>query len=717
MSRSHQGNLPTFDTYYTSAQTPFSRPSTGGYAPLLNTPRRLSIRPPTLSPAPTSFGTYVRVRGRRSKVLIAVGATVFLVCVLCIAVGSSKRGGRRLSEVGGFGLDVMGREEEGGKHGATRLPPVEVKGGLSRICLLFPWRSECQEEAAKTKDPFAAYNYTETGGRLYYPGTPIPVEKERGARPPKDPAPQPHPIHLLIRRAKAEWADKVRRQSQDLPSAVYEYERRYGRRPPRGFDEWFHFAKANDFVLIDEFDALDKVVTQFLAIKPSRMRQRHDMLQFDEEFWIQDKTFTVEVKGHGKHMALHGPMKERNERPEQMLKLLGGIARYLPDMNVTFTGHDQPWIVLSGEARQKHLATARDGKVLDDDEAEETLENWDYDGWAVICPPGSALRDVERYDDRMKEDKIYEPPKMRSFISNNHTAAMDACDHPEMQLIHGFTSWSGPRPGRLFPIFSSTSSSMHSDLLIPPIDQYDRRLGNDPEWDDKKYNKVVWRGTTTGADLNVEHMRNWSQRPRLCRLPFETGSLVLPYAPSDTTAALGPLSEFSARAQALAQEWFDFKFLGSAKQCDDPQVCEEFSAQFVWDEWMEPDEQNEYKYVIDVDGNGWSGRFHRLMSSNSLVLKSTIFPEWYAEMIQPWVHYVPISTDYRDLWTTMAFFRGDENGEGGHDELAREIASAGKDWTAKHWRWVDMEVYMYRLLLEYNRIMNRDDTNLASMDL
>lgn len=34
--------------------------------------------------------------------------------------------------------------------------------------------------------------------------------------------------------------------------------------------------------------------------------------------------------------------------------------------------------------------------------------------------------------------------------------------------------------------------------------------------------------------------------------------------------------------------------------------------------------------------DAWSGRFHRLMRSNSLVLKSTIFPPWYRETIQPW---------------------------------------------------------------------------------
>ena len=42
----------------------------------------------------------------------------------------------------------------------------------------------------------------------------------------------------------------------------------------------------------------------------------------------------------------------------------------------------------------------------------------------------------------------------------------------------------------------------------------------------------------------------------------------------------------------------------------------------------------------DVDGNGWSGRFHRLMISNACIFKSTAFSEWYAERIQPWLQCV-----------------------------------------------------------------------------
>lgn len=162
------------------------------------------------------------------------------------------------------------------------------------------------------------------------------------------------------------------------------------------------------------------------------------------------------------------------------------------------------------------LALTLDPAVLTADEANDYMDDWTRDGWAQICPPSSALRQVPPVDERLQKHRIYTEPKRRSFIYD-HVEAMDLCSHPDWQLIHGFTAWPGPRPGILYPLFVSTTTSMHSDLLVPPIDQYDRPKGNDPAWEDKKYDKVIWRGTTTGADLNIEHHRKWSQRPRLCR--------------------------------------------------------------------------------------------------------------------------------------------------------------------------------------------------------
>lgn len=40
-------------------------------------------------------------------------------------------------------------------------------------------------------------------------------------------------------------------QSKTLPQAVTEYTRRYGRPPPRGFDQWWQFCKRNNVKIVD----------------------------------------------------------------------------------------------------------------------------------------------------------------------------------------------------------------------------------------------------------------------------------------------------------------------------------------------------------------------------------------------------------------------------------------------------------------------------------
>ena len=43
-----------------------------------------------------------------------------------------------------------------------------------------------------------------------------------------------------------------------------------------------------------------------------------------------------------------------------------------------------------------------------------------------------------------------------------------------------------------------------------------------------------------------------------------------------------------------------------------------------------------YKYLVDLDGMSYSGRFMGLMASDSVVLKSTVYEEYYSGWIQPW---------------------------------------------------------------------------------
>jgi hypothetical protein len=68
-------------------------------------------------------------------------------------------------------------------------------------------------------------------------------------------------------------------------------------------------------------------------------------------------------------------------------------------------------------------------------------ENGELDGWALICPSGSPIRDVAPFDAR-KDDII---PPSDTFIQT-HVSAMDVCLHPSQQSIHGFTAWYGSLP-------------------------------------------------------------------------------------------------------------------------------------------------------------------------------------------------------------------------------------------------------------------------------
>lgn len=43
-----------------------------------------------------------------------------------------------------------------------------------------------------------------------------------------------------------------------------------------------------------------------------------------------------------------------------------------------------------------------------------------------------------------------------------------------------------------------------------------------------------------------------------------------------------------------------------------------------------------HKYIVDLDGMGYSGRFFSFMESDSAVMKSTVYREFFSDWIQPW---------------------------------------------------------------------------------
>ncbi|BGP24738.1 glycosyltransferase family 90 protein [Rhodotorula toruloides] len=510
-----------------------------------------------------------------------------------------------------------------------------------------------------------------------------------------------HPIHDLIGNATKQWEAKLARQSKTLEEAVREYKRRFGRRPPKGFDDWFRFAKDNDVILVDEFDQTFTDVLPFWALSPHILQERASKLHMDAS------TFTMVIrKGQVEIAGAHA----KDGRAKDQAALMKRWAKWVPDVNITMSAHDGPSIMMDHGTRQKHLDFAKAGKLIPDAEADNVDEDAAFWGFPLACPLDSRLR---RAYDGLEIDTLPHGP---SYIAD-HLQTMNMCENPEWQYLHGFTSWPGMRPQTLRPLFSFAKMSVHSDLLLTPLEQYWDIEPWDPKWEDKPNNKAVWRGTTTGVWFDRGTWWRSSQRVRMWfmgkdkegerRVRFSGEGL-------ETPQGIESLVEKKVKTIELMDKYIDFAFTGKAGQCSEEDgSCDAVRKLFDFQRAFGWNEANEYKYMLDLDGNAWSGRFHRLLSTNSVVLKSTIFPEWYAGWIQPWVHYIPLKIDYTDLFDIMAFFAGGLDGRNGHDALAKQIAENGKEYATKYWRYADMEAYFFRLALEWARVSSPDR---AAMD-
>lgn len=83
-----------------------------------------------------------------------------------------------------------------------------------------------------------------------------------------------HPIPAKIKQARDNFEAKLARQSKTLTQAVAEYQKRYNMDPPKGFDEWFQFAKDNKVDIIDEYDQLMKDLDPWFQLSGEEIRRR-----------------------------------------------------------------------------------------------------------------------------------------------------------------------------------------------------------------------------------------------------------------------------------------------------------------------------------------------------------------------------------------------------------------------------------------------------------
>ena len=313
----------------------------------------------------------------------------------------------------------------------------------------------------------------------------------------------------------------------------------------------------------------------------------------------------------------------------------------------------------------------------------------------------------------------------KGFVSN-YSLSTDFCHQPDLQGLHGMMIQpiSVSATSTLFPMFGGSKLHTNNEILLPaPMywSNEERFSGGDDHGDpwDQKMSNVIWRGVATGGRNTPTNWRGF-QRHRFMSLTNGTKVSMAEsweHAPDNWGV---PTSQYNLAAQQenrlgkWTSEWADTGFVDL--QCltaVDGGTCEYTSPYFEVVPGMDMSEQFDRKFLPDVDGNSFSGRYRGLLLSTSLPIKSTIFREWHDSRLFAWKHFVPMDNRFMDFHAIMEYFlgyKGETITVKDHDKEAAKIADAGQEWANKVLRREDMQIYVMRLLLEYARLGhdNRD---------
>ncbi|KAF6530362.1 hypothetical protein HZS61_001674 [Fusarium oxysporum f. sp. conglutinans] len=212
----------------------------------------------------------------------------------------------------------------------------------------------------------------------------------------------------------------------------------------------------------------------------------------------------------------------------------------------------------------------------------------------------------------------------------DHLSESDLCKRPEYKDIHG--AFISPKTFRLIeglaPVLSTGAFSTMGDILFPSPAyveeefQYDKT--HDVPWSKKK-NNLYWTGSTTGGYALDDQWRN-HQRQRFVALAQNLGHQEHTYLREKD----GLIS--SVKSWFLNGRLYDVGFT-RIFQCD-RKFCRNQSTFFNVKSWADKDAAFHSKLAFDLDGNGISGRYYKLLSSNTLPLKQALLREWHDERIR-----------------------------------------------------------------------------------
>ncbi|CEQ39675.1 SPOSA6832_01224 [Sporobolomyces salmonicolor] len=585
----------------------------------------------------------------------------------------------------------------------------------------------------------------------------------------------PHPIIPLLVSANDEWSKKLTSQSTTYDRATKTYKAKYGMAPPPGFDKWFAFAtQGRNHSLVDEYDQLMEDLRPYRSLSPQELRRRTaELAQVPGISIVSIRNGVAQV--HSKSVKWAPALAFQ--------QMLGAFVRDLPDMDIAVNEKPEGRVLPRKQKKVYVSDYGLDGTEelavnMSDPMLSPSLKGfipeWKRDGsvWEAYrrsCPAESAARRLvesirsaetngalqvqgrssskpESPQTRRKQATQAWPATREMAFSHDLDASFDVCDYPSLHTLHSAFYSDQRNIEHLYPVFSPSKPSGYADILIPshhywsPSSEFTyewemqrgrTKTPTDLEWQIKKPT-AYWRGKVTrGADTPPGHGASF-QKQRLVKMANQASTESKRVLVSFDKETAG-LSSIAAPVAVVNKATSDI-----AMACD-PSLGECSYLRSLGYRVEPPAPLSDawkHKFVLDIDEIGFSPRFLALMESKSAVVKSSIQREFWRGWIQPWKHFIPLSSSYSELHNIQTFFsgfppslsgtRGNRtvasttltrphpipelplNADGSafdNDKALRDIAEAGREWKTQHLRKADMECYVYRLMVEWANLV------------
>lgn len=570
-----------------------------------------------------------------------------------------------------------------------------------------------------------------------------------------------HPIDSLIEEASRqhEIYKQHFRTENSIQDAVVEYKRRYNMRPPPGFDVWYEYAVNTSTTIVDDFDQIHNDLLPFRAVSPADLRRQTWEMVSDPENWIAG----ISIR-NGSTRIQDNMQSTHRWMVEGVEAIIASFARNLPDMDLAFNLNDESRVavpyaemsLLMEQALSVQLSGSGSwssnrckgwrpitelGNVESHFVEASHLNSFEKYG-SIACDPKSHARSTKfsrSPSSHLCLDCIKPHSAGLQFVSDYMLAA-DVCHQPDLAHLHGFylSPAAFKTSNKLLPVFSQSKPHGFHDILYPSAWNYGDKVKYDPSilYPDPdfafKENTLFWRGATSEGVSRGDHVWRGLTRQRLVHMtnnlthPDHKGATILLPSGQHYQYSLVPAS--SIRGLGLNT---NISFVNKVDRCGGVD-CDQQLSEFSFGSTTHFQAHWQYRYLFDLDGAGFSGRFLPFLLSNSLPFKTALFREWYDSRLTAWKHFVPQDLRLYGLWSTLAYFAGVESSSvpaelmggkldgkivkgrvGVHAVEGERIARDGREWAGKVLRKEDMELYFWRLLLEWGRLTDDNRENLG----